>query len=211
MTSCLTFSYSVPMHVMTKYNAKPQSICSFFFHSCDYNTFSFYILRMWWESKNRTESTNKWIWSLKDKFSSDFNPVDKKKILSKDNKKKSANEIKKITILVVVRQNLEFWKPYKIWLKDSRSRHFALQITFFQVSVCLSGPNLCPFKVETFLMKKTGDPLMFARGVFDKINENCRFYRSDLPEASNLAIFSRWSTTRRRMALTYFVVHMLYM
>ena len=25
---------------------------NFFFHSCDYNTFSFYILRMWWESKN---------------------------------------------------------------------------------------------------------------------------------------------------------------
>ena len=24
----------------------------FFLHSCDYNTFSFYILRMWWESKN---------------------------------------------------------------------------------------------------------------------------------------------------------------
>ena len=24
---------------------------NFFFHSCDYNTFSFYILRMWWESK----------------------------------------------------------------------------------------------------------------------------------------------------------------
>ena len=24
----------------------------FFFHSCDYNTFSFYILHMWWESKN---------------------------------------------------------------------------------------------------------------------------------------------------------------
>ena len=24
----------------------------FFFHSCDYKTFSFYILRMWWESKN---------------------------------------------------------------------------------------------------------------------------------------------------------------
>ena len=23
----------------------------FYFHSCDYNTFSFYILRMWWESK----------------------------------------------------------------------------------------------------------------------------------------------------------------
>ena len=23
----------------------------FFFHSCDYNTFSFYILLMWWESK----------------------------------------------------------------------------------------------------------------------------------------------------------------
>ena len=25
---------------------------NFFFHSCDYNTFSFYILRMWWESKS---------------------------------------------------------------------------------------------------------------------------------------------------------------
>ena len=25
----------------------------FFFHSCDYNTFSFYILRMWWEGKNK--------------------------------------------------------------------------------------------------------------------------------------------------------------
>ena len=24
----------------------------FFFRSCDYNTFSFYILRMWWKSKN---------------------------------------------------------------------------------------------------------------------------------------------------------------
>ena len=24
---------------------------NFFFHSCDYNTFSRYILRMWWESK----------------------------------------------------------------------------------------------------------------------------------------------------------------
>ena len=30
MTSCLTFSYLVPMHVMRKYNAKPQRICSFF-------------------------------------------------------------------------------------------------------------------------------------------------------------------------------------
>ena len=30
MTSCLTFSYSVPMHVMRKYNAKPQRICIFF-------------------------------------------------------------------------------------------------------------------------------------------------------------------------------------
>ena len=34
----------------------------FFFHSCDYNTFSFYILRMWWESKNgRPFSTEAWI------------------------------------------------------------------------------------------------------------------------------------------------------
>ena len=31
MTSCFTFSYSVPMHVMRKYNAKPQRICIFFF------------------------------------------------------------------------------------------------------------------------------------------------------------------------------------
>ena len=31
----------------------------FFFHSCDYNTFSYYILRMWWESKNETEDASK--------------------------------------------------------------------------------------------------------------------------------------------------------
>ena len=31
MTSCLTFSYSLLMHVMRKYNAKPQRICIFFF------------------------------------------------------------------------------------------------------------------------------------------------------------------------------------
>ena len=30
MTFCLTFSYSVPMHVMRKYNAQPQRICIFF-------------------------------------------------------------------------------------------------------------------------------------------------------------------------------------
>ena len=29
---------------------------NFFFHSCYYNTFSFYILRMWWESKNTKKS-----------------------------------------------------------------------------------------------------------------------------------------------------------
>ena len=26
---------------------------NFFSHSCDYNTFSFYILRMWWKSKKK--------------------------------------------------------------------------------------------------------------------------------------------------------------
>ena len=31
MTSCLIFFYSVPMHVMRQYNAKPQRICIFFF------------------------------------------------------------------------------------------------------------------------------------------------------------------------------------
>ena len=30
----------------------------FIFHSCDYNTFSFYILRMWWESKKDFENKN---------------------------------------------------------------------------------------------------------------------------------------------------------
>ena len=27
----------------------------FFFHSCDYNSFFLYILRLWWESKNDTD------------------------------------------------------------------------------------------------------------------------------------------------------------
>ena len=31
MTSCLSFSYSVPMHVMRKYSAKLQRICTYFF------------------------------------------------------------------------------------------------------------------------------------------------------------------------------------
>ena len=30
---------------------------NFFFHSCDYNTFSFYILRMWWGSRNDAEAS----------------------------------------------------------------------------------------------------------------------------------------------------------
>ena len=37
----------------------------FFFHSCDYNTFTFYILRMWWESKKtiimRKEKVRRWV------------------------------------------------------------------------------------------------------------------------------------------------------
>ena len=36
-------------HKNHKHLSKGQNL---FFHSCDYNTFSFYILRMWWESKN---------------------------------------------------------------------------------------------------------------------------------------------------------------
>ena len=54
----------------------------------------------------------------------------KKKILKKDKQGKSANEIKKFTTSIVVRHNLEFQGPYKIWLRDSQSRHFALQIAF---------------------------------------------------------------------------------
>ena len=48
------------------------------------------------------------MWSLKDKLSSDFIQVNEKKILSKDNQRNSANEIKKITTLVVVRHNQNF-------------------------------------------------------------------------------------------------------
>ena len=38
-----------PRHTKHKHSSKGEN---FFFHSCDYNTFSFYILRMSWESKN---------------------------------------------------------------------------------------------------------------------------------------------------------------
>ena len=38
---------------------------NFFFHSCNYNTFSFYILRMWWESKKQPKETKKTAnWSI---------------------------------------------------------------------------------------------------------------------------------------------------
>ena len=36
-------------HKNHKHLSKGENFCCF--HSCDYNTFSFYILRMWWESK----------------------------------------------------------------------------------------------------------------------------------------------------------------
>ena len=39
------------IHTKHKHSSKGENF--FFFHSCDYNTFSFYILRMWWESKNK--------------------------------------------------------------------------------------------------------------------------------------------------------------
>ena len=32
---------------------------NFFFHSCSYNTFSFYIIGMWWESKKKFRKTKK--------------------------------------------------------------------------------------------------------------------------------------------------------
>ena len=50
MTSCLTFSYSVPMHVMRKYNAKPQRICIFFFITVRYirqNIFDIFLTYTW--------------------------------------------------------------------------------------------------------------------------------------------------------------------
>ena len=43
---------------------------NFFLHSCDYNTFSFYILRMWWESKKQQVHQNhKRVTALKLLFS----------------------------------------------------------------------------------------------------------------------------------------------
>ena len=40
--------FCLPRHTKHEHLSK---VDIFFFHSCDYNTFSFYILRMWWESK----------------------------------------------------------------------------------------------------------------------------------------------------------------
>ena len=40
---------------------------------------------------------------------------------------------------------------------------------FFLISVFLSGPKLCPVKIETFFMENTGDPLIFAPSVFIKL------------------------------------------
>ena len=41
---------------------------NFFFHSCDYNTFSFYILRMWWESKKKVSSSLAIFWNILKKY-----------------------------------------------------------------------------------------------------------------------------------------------
>ena len=70
----------------------------------------------------------------------------KTKILNKDNERKPASEIKNITNLVVVRHSFQFEGSFKIWLKESRSRQFALQIAVFSTSVRPLGPKLCPLK-----------------------------------------------------------------
>ena len=68
-----------------------------------------------------------------------------KKNLSKDNQRKSANKIKKIWLLCDINSSFK-----EIWLGDSRSRHFALQIVFFFAFI--------------FYGEK-GDPLIFAPSV----------------------------------------------
>ena len=52
------FFYSFCLLKYTKHSSKGEN---FFFHSCDYNTFSFYILSMWWESKNNELSMSRRI------------------------------------------------------------------------------------------------------------------------------------------------------
>ena len=50
--ACFAFEDIQNMNIRQKEN--------FFFHSCDYNTFSFYILCMWWKVKNTTDSLPLW-------------------------------------------------------------------------------------------------------------------------------------------------------
>ena len=66
-----------------------------------------------------------------------------------------------------------------MWLNDPRSRNFTLQLAFVWIYVCLSGPTLCPFKIETFSMEKTGNPLIFAPSVYNRwiIAKKCYTWR----------------------------------
>ena len=47
VTSCFTFSYSVHMHVMKKYSAKPQRICTNFFIIYINFNFTTWIISVW--------------------------------------------------------------------------------------------------------------------------------------------------------------------
>ena len=49
-TEISLFLFCLLRHTKHEHSSKGEN---FVFPSCDYNTFSFYILRMWWESKNR--------------------------------------------------------------------------------------------------------------------------------------------------------------
>ena len=63
-----------------------------------------------------------------------------------------------------VTSNFKDLTKFGLNIREVDTSHFKL-LFFFLISVRLSGPKLCPVKIQTFFMEKAGDPLIFAPSV----------------------------------------------
>ena len=100
------------------------------------------------------------------------------KILSQEHQRKSATEIKKFTT------SLNFKNLTKFCLNIQEVDTSLFKLLFF-VSVRLLGSKLCPFKIDTFLVKKIGDRLIFAQSPSYAYNVmRVLIYDRNVPEVS---------------------------
>ena len=109
---------------------------------------------------NRTVHS-KWVWSLKDKLSIAFNPVNEKKILSKESDpRKSANEMKKFTTRFLCDITSKDPTKFGSKIQEVDTSHFKL---FFFFNFCTSYRTIVMSLQRHFLWKKQVIPRFLRR------------------------------------------------